>query len=145
MCGSWVTGYAPFPNDMEKPVKRSVAVLIRNGDEVLSTRRSDSDDELPGIWGLPAGSYRANETLQDLVQRIGEQKLGVRVTPIQKLALGRQERPAYILEMELWEVQMSGIPNHPAFRWAALNSLEAGRAVGSLCCELALNVKSRIS
>src|SRR5690242_1964800 len=48
------------------PEKRSVAVLIRSGDRILATRRSDNDDELPGIWGLPAGSFRNAETLDDL-------------------------------------------------------------------------------
>jgi hypothetical protein len=33
-----------------KPVKRSVAGLIRNGDFIFSTRRPDHDDELPGVW-----------------------------------------------------------------------------------------------
>ena len=36
------------------PVKHSVAVMIFNGDEVLSVRRPDDDDELPGVWGLQA-------------------------------------------------------------------------------------------
>jgi ADP-ribose pyrophosphatase YjhB (NUDIX family) len=123
---------------VEKPVKRSVAVLIRNGSRILSTRRSDSDDELPGVWGLPAGSFRGDETVQDLIQRIGLQKLGVRIQPVRKLTEGDQERPAYILHMELWEASIEGVPSHPAFRWAEFNSLESGRDQGSLCCELAL-------
>ena len=31
------------------PLKHSIAVVIRNGDKVLSIRRPDNDDELPGI------------------------------------------------------------------------------------------------
>jgi 8-oxo-dGTP diphosphatase len=136
--GNWATGCVVFRSDVEKPVKRSVAVLIRKGTQILSTRRSDADDELPGVWGLPAGSYRGDETLQELVERIGAQKLGIRLNPVRLVAEGRQERPAYVLQMELWEASMSGIPVHPAFRWAPLNSLAPGRAQGSLCCELAL-------
>jgi ADP-ribose pyrophosphatase YjhB (NUDIX family) len=118
--------------------KHSIAVLIRNGDRILTTRRSGSDDELPGIWGLPAGTFRESETLEDLIQRIGEQKLGVRLAPVRKLCAGMQQRPMYTLKMELWEVLMEGTPNHPQWKWADLDALEPGRDAGSLCCELGL-------
>jgi len=121
-----------------KPVKRSIAVLIRNGDRILSTRRPDHDDELPGVWGLPAGTFRESETLYDLIARIGLDKLGVTLTPIRKICEGTQERDGYRLEMELWEAAMEGTPSHPAFQWAAFEILEPGVSQGSLCCELAL-------
>jgi ADP-ribose pyrophosphatase YjhB (NUDIX family) len=111
---------------MSIPVKRSVAVLIRNGNNFLSTRRADDDDELPGEWGLPAGSYRGSESLEDLIVRIGRDKLGVSLVPVRRLAVGRQERERYVLEMELWEAEMSGAPRHPQWRWAIGKSLEAG-------------------
>jgi len=123
---------------VSKPVKRSVAVLIRKGDLLLSVRRPDNDDELPGVWGLPAGSFRESETLNELILRIGRQKLGVDLTPIRKLAEGTQDRPGYLLEMELWEVEMTGNPDHPAFQWATAQTLKPGMVQGSLCCELAL-------
>jgi len=125
---------------MSLPVKRSVAVLIRKDDLILATRRSEDDDELPGVWGLPAGSYRASERLEDLIQRIGRDKLRVLLIPIRKLAAGRQARPRYILEMELWEAEISGEPRHPAWRWAAAEVLRLGDSEGSLCCHLALEV-----
>ena len=85
------------------PVKRSIAVMIFQGDKVLSVRRPDDDDELPGIWGLPAGTLRPSETIEDLISRIGGDKLGVKLTPLRKITSGRQMRPLYLLEMELWE------------------------------------------
>jgi ADP-ribose pyrophosphatase YjhB (NUDIX family) len=123
---------------MSLPVKRSVAVLIRHGDRFLSTRRADDDDELPGVWGLPAGTYRGSETLENLVTRIGREKLRVPLIPVRRLAIGRQERERYVLEMELWEVEMSGTPRHPAWKWAEREILELGESQGSLCCRLAL-------
>jgi ADP-ribose pyrophosphatase YjhB (NUDIX family) len=122
------------------PVKRSVAVLIRNGRRFLSVRRPDDDDELPGVWGLPAGSYRNAETLENLVRRIGRDKLAVELTPIRKLARGLQTRQRYRLEMELWEAEMAGAPRHPAWQWADAEVLEPGTQQGSLCCRLALDV-----
>jgi ADP-ribose pyrophosphatase YjhB (NUDIX family) len=127
---------------VSRPIKRSIAVLIRNGDLILSVRRADNDDELPGVWGLPAGSFRSSESLEDLVARIGQQKLGVVLTPLRKLTEGTQNRPAYQLEMELWEVSMEGTPNHTAYRWGLIEVLRPGMMQGSLCCELALTSPS---
>ena len=124
---------------MSVPVKRSVATLVRKGDAFLFTRRPDNDDELPGVWGLPAGSYRGSESLEELILRIGRDKLGVSLRPIRKLASGRQARERYILEMELWETEMSGAPRHPEWRWGTAPDLEPGAVQGSFCCRLALD------
>jgi ADP-ribose pyrophosphatase YjhB (NUDIX family) len=133
--GSSGIGSGPF-HGKRVQVKRSVAVLIRNGDLILSTRRPD-DDELPGVWGLPAGTYRDSETLHDLVFRIGRDKLGVVLKPVRRLSEGSHQRSRYVLEMELWEAEMTGTPHHPAWQWAAPEILKPGILRGSLCCRLA--------
>jgi ADP-ribose pyrophosphatase YjhB (NUDIX family) len=118
--------------------KQSVAVAVFDGDQILAIRRADDDDELPGIWGLPAGTIRDEETVVDVIRRIGYEKLGVKLTPLRRLASGGQTRPRYRLEMELWEVRMEGTPTHRAWQWASMDLLRPGAASGSLCCELAL-------
>ena len=123
---------------MSKPRKHSVAVVIPRADAILAVRRSDDDDELPGIWGLPAGTCRSQETVQDVIVRIGRGKLGVGLEAVRRLASGSQERTGYLLYMELWEVSMTGTPNHPNWRWVPVEFLQPGAAAGSLCCELAL-------
>lgn len=143
MSGSSGIGFehsrAEHEDPVTLPLKRSVALLIRNGDTFLSTRRPGDDDEFPGVWGLPAGTYRDSETLEDLVRRIGKDKLGVTLMPVRKLAEGRQTRERYLLEMELWEAEMSGEPRHPEWQWTTAGTLEAGREQGSLCCRLAID------
>src|SRR5207247_6043050 len=106
------------------PVKHSVAVMIFNGNKVLSVRRPDDDDELPGVWGLPAGTLRPSETIKELIGRIGRDKLGVDLTLVRKVASGRQMRQLYLLQMELWEECMDG----------CLFSLWIGPAVHTLRC-----------
>jgi hypothetical protein len=125
---------------MPVPVKRSLAVLVRRDGAILTVRRPAADDELPGIWGLPAGSFRGDESPADLIHRIGKDKLGVRLEPIRKLAEGTQTRPAYRLEMELWEASMAGTPWHPEWKWAPLEVLRDGQTKGSLCCRLAMDL-----
>jgi ADP-ribose pyrophosphatase YjhB (NUDIX family) len=130
---------------MSKPRKHSVAALISKDDSILVIRRPDDDDELAGIWGLPAGTCRNQETVQDVIARIGREKLGVELKPERQLAAGNQDRSGYLLYMELWEASMTGTPNHPNWRWAPVDSLRPGAAAGSFCCELALKDKSRAS
>lgn len=130
---------------MTLPVKHSVAVVVLHGRQLLAIRRPDDDDELPGIWGLPAGTCRRYETVTDVIRRIGAEKLGVRMEPVRQLAFGVQDRPAYRLEMELWEASMAGTPTYPDWQWAPIELLEPGSTQGSLCCELALKSKSRVS
>ncbi|HYR87631.1 MAG TPA: NUDIX domain-containing protein [Terriglobia bacterium] len=130
---------------MPKPVKHSVAIVVRNGDRILAIRRPDNDDELPGIWGLPAGTCRGQETVEDVINRIGRDKLGVQLDPVCRLTSGAQDRPRYRLNMELWEASMEGSPTHPEWQWAPLDLLQPGAAAGSLCCELAIKSKSRAS
>jgi hypothetical protein len=126
---------------VNKPLKRSIAVVALNGRGLLlSVRRPDDDDELPGIWGLPAGSYRDAETRDDLIRRIGRDKLGVAIHPLRLRASGALERTAYRLEMELWEVSIASDPTIPdlEWRWADVSTLNTGSEQGSLCCQLAL-------
>ena len=127
---------------MTLPLKYSIAVVVRDGAQILALRRPDHDDELPGVWGLPAGSFRDSETPDDLILRIGRDKLGVSLTPVRLLAGGAQDRKRYRLEMELWEAAMSGTPSRSEWKWTTLESLKPGSEQGSLCCRLALSLKS---
>jgi 8-oxo-dGTP pyrophosphatase MutT (NUDIX family) len=126
---------------MSKPTKRSVAVLVRRNGQILSVRRPADDDELPGIWGLPAGTCGEGESVSDVIQRIGREKLGVELRPLHLLRRGIQERPGYVLDMELWEAGLTGYPDYPEWQWASFEILRSGASSGSLCCELALRQK----
>jgi hypothetical protein len=128
-------------NAVTLPVKHSIAVVVRDGNQVLAIRRPDDDDELPGIWGLPAGTFRDSETLDDLIRRIGSDKLGVSFRPLRKLAEGAHDRERYRLEMELWEAAMTGTPDIAGriqWKWTSFDGLKHGSEQGSLCCRLAL-------
>ncbi len=126
--------------------------MIFDGDQTLAVRRPDDDDELPGIWGLAAGTCRGHETVEDVIKRIGRDKLGVNLVPVRKLASGAQDREKYRLEMELWEARMARIdelPERPRtysdWKWDSVDLLRPGAASGSLCCQLAIQSKSRVS
>ena len=147
-----------------RPDKDSIALAVWNGAEpgrLLLVRRPEDDAELPGLWGLPAATRRKGETAAATVRRIGRQKLGVRLEPGPLLAEGQQERPAYLLRMQLRAAQIFGgqpdtaaansdaaamdaaesaaVTCYTAWRWGRPAELRYAAAQGSLCCQLLLN------
>lgn len=138
-----------------KPIKKSIALLIRKSSDprlILAVQRSKDDEEHPGLWGLPAGSFREGELAHDLIRRIGEDKLGVGLDSLRFLQSGEQERQRYILQMDLWEVgiadgepralrgQSPGVSYYERAEWYPPEILREGQSAGSLCCRLGLDV-----
>lgn len=158
------------------PVRRAVAVVIRApaaqdpgadhapaarspgdaprpggtaGVRWLLVRRPDDDEDLPGVWGLPAGSAAPGESEEALVRRIGREKLGVTLRPVAALASGGTDRADYRLEMTLWGAEVEAgeirvpqpvaeVTQYTASAWRAPGALGPGAAQGSLCCRLGL-------
>jgi 8-oxo-dGTP diphosphatase len=142
--------------------KHSVALAIRNRDEpskVLLVRRPDTDEEFPGMWGLPAASCRLGETAEDAAQRTANQKLGAKLRLGRKLASGKQERADYTIEMSLYEAWLgSNEPELPSnkghstgttlytdWRWGHSSELEDSARRGSLCSRLLLDVTGELN
>lgn len=134
--------------------KRSIALVVREpgrtgGERWLLVRRPPDDPELPGVWGLPAGSHRPGETVEDLVRRIGRDKLHVELAPGRVLEEGDVARSDHELSMRLVAADLVwGTPRVPGadrdvtqyveWRWGAPADLGEGADRGSLCCRLGL-------
>jgi 8-oxo-dGTP pyrophosphatase MutT (NUDIX family) len=140
------------PPEVELPVKRSIALVIRDPRDpgrVLTVLRPADDEDLPNVWGLPAGSLRGDESWQDAVERAALQKLGVRVVPGAVLNEGSKARARYRLHMRLYEATLAeGEPrlDDPAnpgtryvdWKWGDAATLQPAAEQGSLCCRLFL-------
>lgn len=116
----------------------------------LLVRRPEDDPDLPGVWGLPAGSHAEGETDEALVRRIGREKLGVETADLGRLCEGHLERPGYRLEMRLHAARIAegeprvpqsvpGITQYCEWGWKPPVELRDGADRGSLCCRLALD------
>lgn len=141
-----------MPND--KPIKRSVSLAIFKKDapnKLLLVKRPEDDADLPGLWGLPAASCRPGESLSDVAERIGHEKLGTKLTLGKLLRKGTQDRDDYILEMGLYLASLDGEPSLPKtspegasttlyddWRWGTQKALEPSADKGSLCSQLLL-------
>ena len=137
---------------VQQTVHHAVAAAIRRAEGlVLAVRRPDEpDEELPGLWGLPAATLGDGETPEDGIRRLGREKLGVALTPLRALAEGEQSRGGYTLHMTVYDALMSGEPRLPertpgvtrtlyeALDWLPAASFREAAQQGSLCCELFL-------
>ena len=134
---------------------QAIAVVISNpldASLVLTVQRPDDDEDLPGVWGLPATTIRHDESANDAAHRLGTRKLGADLTLGTLLAEGTQERSTHHLAMTLYAASLGAtapeLPepkNHiddatyyTKWEWAPRESLIQGARMGSLCCQLAL-------
>jgi ADP-ribose pyrophosphatase YjhB (NUDIX family) len=121
---------------------------------VLVVLRPEDDEELPNVWGLPAGSLHQGETWLDAVERAGREKLGIELEVIRELNRGETERSNYTLQMRLYEARIAhGAPSVPQpdndvtqyrdWKWDTPEVLQPAADRGSLCCRLFLERDKR--
>lgn len=136
----------------EKPVKRSVSFVIpraADGWRVLAVRRPPDDDELPDVWGLPAGSVREGESDAEAVLRAGREKLGVDLGVGPLVREGETEREDYRLRMCLYQARIvrgepevpqgvEGVTQYTDWGWVEDERLREAARRGSLCTRLYL-------
>jgi hypothetical protein len=154
-----------------KPVKRSVAVVVRRagrpaeggsppGGEFLIVRRPDDPgDPLAGVWGLPAVTLLDGEDERAAVVRAGRVKLGVGLAAGPRIGEKAADRGGYVLRLADYEATiLGGVPVVPqpddsmtqytACRYTAdPGTLAEAAARGSLCAQLFLedNSKKRLA
>jgi ADP-ribose pyrophosphatase YjhB (NUDIX family) len=131
-----------------KPLKRSVSLVIEGPGGVLLVRRPDDDDSLPGLWGLPAASLRADESEREALLRVGRDKLGVEIEPLEPIGEDEDERPGHRIAMRDWSARVvAGEPAVPQagegtqyveWRWGDPAELAPAARAGSVCARVLL-------
>ena len=125
-------------------MKRSISLVIEGPAGVLLVRRPDDDDNLPGVWGLPATSLRQGESEHDALLRAGREKLGVEVEPLRPVG----EETGDLVSMRDWVARVvEGTPEVPqpgegtqyvSLRWGDTADLAPAARAGSLCARVLL-------
>ena len=136
---------------MDKPVKRAISYVIynENRSKILIVRRPNNDEDLPNLWGLPAGSVKDGETKEDAIIRSGRDKLGVELEVVRLIGKDNLERDKYILHMEDYEAKIisgepeapqkvEGITQYSDWRWGVADDLREIASKGSLCTQIYL-------
>jgi hypothetical protein len=117
--------------------------VIESPEGLLLVRRPEDDDDLPGVWGLPAVSLAPGESEKEAVRRAGRDKLGVEVEPVERV--GREQ------SMTDWVARIvSGRPAVPQpgphtqyaqLRFGEPSELVPAAREGSLCCRVLLRAR----
>jgi hypothetical protein len=149
-----------------KPVKRSVAVVVRRlsqagerfraaGEFLVVRRPDDPDDSLAGVWGLPAVTLLDGEDEETAVVRAGRVKLGVELAVGARIGEKTADRGGYTLRLADYEATiMAGVPAVPQpdgsmtqyteFRYATdPGALAEAASRGSLCAQVFLECRGR--
>ena len=135
-----------------KPAKNAIAFVIygKGGKTFLAVKRPANDENLPNLWGLPAGRVEKNESFEDCVLRAGKEKLGVELKIVKKIGSGNLERKDYLLHLEDFEAEIvKGKPEVPQpakditqyvdWKWAVPEDLLEAAKKGSLCSRIFLD------
>jgi 8-oxo-dGTP diphosphatase len=117
--------------------------VIEGPEGLLLVRRPDDDEDLPGVWGLPAVSLADGESEEEAVRRAGRDKLGVEVEPVGPVGSDQT--------MTDWETRiLSGEPAVPQpgahtqyteLRFGEPSELVPAAREGSLCCRVLLRAR----
>ncbi len=97
---------------MNKPIKHAVSVVITNDKgETLFALRNKDETSFPLVWSLPSHFVKPNESFEETVRRIGEDKLGVDLKLVKLLNEGTAERDDFIIFMHDYLAEIvDGIP-----------------------------------
>ena len=138
-------------NNTKMKVKHSVFFVIKNPlekDQFLLVKRPKDDEDLPEVWGLPAGSVKATETFEEAAIRQAKNKLNVEVKIKGFIGRGTMERKDYTLHGE--EFLCSLVQGNPEinkevegtiyeeWKWGSLGDLFEAAEKGSLCSNILL-------
>ncbi len=98
-------------NHITKPIKTSVAVFLKNpinAKEFLIVKRPPEDEDLPNVYGLPAGTIKNGELPEQAVIRIGKEKLNTEIKPSKFVGSKYIDRGSYILILMDIEANLLG-------------------------------------
>jgi 8-oxo-dGTP diphosphatase len=118
-------------------------VVIEGPEGLLVVRRPDDDEDLPGVWGLPAVSLAAGESEEDAVRRAGRDKLGVELEPVERVGSDgtMTDWEARILSGEPAVPQPGPHTQYTQLRWGEPSDLKPAAQQGSLCCRVLLRAR----
>ena len=118
-------------------------MVIERGDRVLLVQRPDDDDDLPGVWGLPAATLAEDESEQDAVRRAGREKLGVDLRPLEAVGSAgfMTDFRAEIVRGEPTVQRGGANTQYAEVKWGSLADLVPAAREGSLCSRVLLRAR----
>jgi hypothetical protein len=117
--------------------------VIESPAGLLLVRRPDADDDLPGVWGLPAVTLAPGESEEDGVRRAGRDKLGVELEPLERVG-SEQTMTDWRARIRAGEPAVPQPGPHTQYadlRWGEPSRAAGASSAGSLCCRVLLRAR----
>ena len=98
-------------NHITKPIKTAIAVFLRNPNnksQFLIVKRPPDDESLPNVYDLPAGSIKDGELPEQVVYRVGVEKLSTEIKPTKFIGAKFIDRDSYVLILMDIEAELVG-------------------------------------
>jgi hypothetical protein len=132
------------------PIKNAIALTIyhkNNPTEILSCLRLKDDPGYPNQYGLASTSYGENETTDQVIQRIMNQKLNIIqyriISHLGKLTAPRRDSFVLIMDEYLVEIDENSVTPgqnyYQSSHFANPEILIPAANQGSLCSQICLN------
>ena len=117
--------------------------MVEDARGLLLVRRPADDEDLPGVWGLPAVSLAPGESEEDGVRRAGRDKLGVELVPLERVGCDgtMTDWQALIRAGEPAVPQPAPHTQYSELRWGEAAELVPAARAGSLCCRALLRAR----
>lgn len=128
---------------MTKLVRHAISVVIKNNNgETLFAKRSANKRSYPLAWSLPSHFVDEDEAPEETINRIGQNKLGVKLKTGKLINEGTSDRGEFTLFMHDYEaIVISGTPHinsddYIELRWSEpKKQLRTMKVMGD-CCRL---------
>ncbi len=87
---------------VDKELKKAISLVFKDGDKILTVRRSQSKSSFPNCWSLPSTFIHEGETVSDAATRLAMKKLNLENISLEE-SIGisdSADRGDFILVME---------------------------------------------
>ena len=91
----------------DKPLKKAISLIFREGEQVRVFKRSMSKETYPGVWSLPSTYLAETETATEAANRLVRRKLGLESVELESLPIGESQivdKQTYLLQMTDYKV-----------------------------------------
>ena len=117
-------------------------------DKVLVLKRSEDDEDMPGVWEFPSGNAEVGENLHDALIREVMEEAGIKIDKknlkIISLQQYESEKPKYIkCSVQInFVVTLSEMPKvilsieHTAFKWVTKDAEEIDEFLNEILMEI---------
>lgn len=128
--------------------KICLCCVLKCGDSVLVLKRSEDDDDMPGVWEFPSGNAEVGENLHKaLIREVWEEtgielnKKNLKIISLQQYESEKEDYIKCSVQIN-FEVKLKRMPDvtlseeHTAYKWVTKNAKELDEFLNEILMEV---------